>query len=83
MRLAVFFMRVEEIGIDVIDLLIEPQAVEIAQLRENGNGLLARDVADRNPPPVDARGGGELRAGAWVKSKECEVDQFKARCPIQ
>ena len=31
----------EEIGIDVIDLLVKPQAVEIAQLRENGNRLLA------------------------------------------
>ena len=41
------------------DLLIQPQAVEIAQLRKNGNGLLARDVTDRDAPSVDASTGGE------------------------
>ena len=50
-----FLYAHEEFGIDVADLLIEPQAVEIAQLRENGNGLLAGDVTDRDAPSVDAQ----------------------------
>ena len=59
-----FLYAREEVGIDVTDLLIEPQAVEIAQLRENGDRLLAGHVADRNAPSVDARGGREASAGA-------------------
>jgi hypothetical protein len=44
----------QEVGIHVADLLVQAQAVEIAKLRENGDGLLACHVTDRNTPTVRA-----------------------------
>ena len=50
-----FLYACQEVGLHVPDLLVEPQAVEIAQLRENGDGLLASHVTDRNAPSGDPR----------------------------
>jgi hypothetical protein len=44
----------KEARIDVADLLVEPRAIEIAQLREDRERLFAADFADRNAPAVRA-----------------------------
>jgi len=41
----------------VADLLVQPQAVEVAQLQEDSDGLFAGYISDRDPPSVEAGGG--------------------------